>query len=272
MTGRAGVLAVGANSFFARCWSAGAYARANVRFVSHQAIGDDALLAGIHTVVSFVRPDDYDRRELAPNEDANTRLAQWLAPSERRLVILSSRQVYGDAASPFREEQRPEPRTVGARNRLATESRVAQAMGERVTILRCANLFGFELQPGRTRFMATMLRGLLQDGHITLNVSGLTRRDFLPDQAVARALDRVAAAPVAGVLNLGSGVGTPLAELAGAVIRGFGSGEFIELSDKMRDAFVLDMSRWQRHYGAPCQAAAVLQRAEDIGRKLRDCR
>jgi hypothetical protein len=117
--------------------------------------------------------------------------------------------------------------------------------------------------------MATMLRSLKARGRIELNVSGETRRDFLPDTAVVEGLTRAAQALAPGVFNFGSGVGTRLADLAAAAIRGFGSGELIAPSDDIVDPFVLDMDKWNRRYGPLCEAGEVLARVEQLGGELR---
>ncbi len=64
-------------------------------------------------------------------------------------------------------------------------------------MLRLANVLGYERAPGRRTFLALTLERLAREGAIHYDMSPFVERDFLPVDALACLLAKIAAAPPA---------------------------------------------------------------------------
>ena len=261
MPGR--VLAVGRHGFLAR-HALQALDPGEVRAVGHDEIDRPGLLDGVGAVVNFCR-DPAGR----PVETAtDLRLARRIGDRDVAYVMLSSRKVYAHAASALSETSPTAPADAYGRHKLAVEDALRDLLGERLTVLRLANVFGDERAPGRRTFVAILLDRLAREGRIRYAMSPFVERDFLPVGAFARLLGRIARAPPGGVLNVGSGIGLPVGRLALWVLEGFGRGELVIEATAEADAFVLDIGRLQGLYGRPCSFGDLRDACLAIGRRL----
>jgi UDP-glucose 4-epimerase len=265
---RAGrLLVVGAGSFVARHFLA--TCRQPLSAVGHEAIDQPELLKGVDRVISFARhpllgSEDYDLGAMDPD----LCLAERIAGRDIDYVMLSSRKVYGPSARPLAETDPMAPQDLYGRQKLAVEQALQARLGPRLTILRLANVFGYERGPARRTFMSQLLDGLADEGRIRFDMSPFTARDFLPVEACARVLARLVAAPPGGVLNVGSGIALPTGRLALWVLEGYGRGELVIQSTRERDAFVLDVTRLTDCYGPPCSHDDLRLACLELGRRL----
>lgn len=252
------ILAVGAGSHLASVWRNSKPRGVHVEFASHEAIHRPDSLKSHSVIINFCRHPDLDRCEIAIAELPEVRLARQIAPTNCRLVQLSSRRVYaGTSSGRLSELSKVGPATPNGINKLNGETAVLELLGDRASILRLANVFGLELQHGRRTFMARVLTGLRVDGRVTFDVALSTARDFLPDRAFVRILERIASEPAPGILNVGSGIPTPIGDIAAWTIEGFGGGSLANSSNEERDSFVLDVSRMTARYGNACSVADI---------------
>jgi UDP-glucose 4-epimerase len=196
------------------------------------------------------------------------RLAQRVAGRDIDYVMLSSRKVYAPSARPLAEADPTAPQDRYGEHKLAIEQALRARLGERLTILRLANVFGYERGPERRTFLSLLLDGLADAGRIRFDMSPFTARDFLPVEACARVLARIVAAPPGGVLNLGSGIALPTGRLALWVLEGYGRGELVIESPREHDAFVLDVGRLRSLYGEPTTMAELRESCLQLGRRL----
>lgn len=262
------VLVVGRNSFIARHFLA-AYPRQQVRSVSHEEIDAPGLFDGIGCVVNFTRHPLIASDEYAPERmDTDLHLAERIGERVIAHVMLSTRKVYAPAAAPLAEDAPIQPQDAYGRNKRAVEEALRARLGDRLTILRLANIFGFERTPGRRTFLSILLDRLLSEGRIRFDMSPFVERDFLPVESCARVLARVAQDPPGGVLNVGSGIGLPTGRLALWIIEGFGRGELVIEQPREHDAFVLDINRLRSLYGDPCTLLELRERCLELGRRL----
>jgi UDP-glucose 4-epimerase len=182
--------------------------------------------------------------------------------------MLSSRKVYAPGEAPLSEISATGPGDTYGRQKLAVEQALRDLLGERLTVLRLGNVFGYERAPGRRTFVATLLDRLAREGRIRYAMSPFTLRDFLPVAAFARVLANVVRAPPGGILNIGSGIGLPAGRLALWILEGFGRGELVTSSTGEKDAFVLDIARLEGLYGRPCTQADLRDACLAVGRRL----
>ena len=262
------LLAVGRNSFLAGHFL-DAVPRTEVRAVSHDGIDQAGLLDGIGCVVGFARHPLLGRDRYRPDEmDPDLRLARAIGNRPIAYVMLSSRKVYAPGSDSLSEDSPTGPADAYGRHKLEIENRLRALLGERLTILRLANIFGYEHTPGRRTFLSVALDRLRQAGRIVLDMSPFVRRDFLPVEACARILARIAGRPRGGMLNVGSGIGLETGRLALWIIEGYGRGELVASSPEEKDPFVLDIGRLARLYGPPTSLEEIRESCLAIGRRL----
>jgi UDP-glucose 4-epimerase len=266
---RAGrVLVVGRHGFLAQHFLS-APGTAQVEAISHEQIEQPGLLDGIGCVINFTRhplaaSDEYRIEQT----DTDLRLARRFGDRDVAYVMLSSRKVYAPAPTPLAETAPTGPGDAYGRNKLAVEQALQSLLGERLTVLRLANIFGYERTAGRNTFMSISLEHLAREGRIHYAMSPFVERDFLPVEALVRVLARVVDAPPGGILNLGSGIGLPAGRLALWMLEGFGRGELVIESTEEKDAFVLDIGRLEALYGRPCSFEDLRDACLAIGRRL----
>ncbi len=262
------ILIVGQGSFLAR-HVLGTLPGDRVRAVGHDQIDRPDLLDGVATVVNFARHpllgSDHYRPEVM---DADLRLARRIGARAISYVMLSSRKVYAQSDRPLAESAPTGPTDAYGRAKLAAEHSLRQLLGERLTILRLANVFGYERLAGRRTFLSLVLERLQADGEIRYDMSPFVTRDFLPAVAFASLLAGIAQAPVGGILNIGSGIRLPTGRLALWILEGFGRGQLVITSPREHDPFVLDVTRLTSLYGPPCSLDELRDACLDLGRRL----
>jgi UDP-glucose 4-epimerase len=270
-TGR--ILIVGRNSFLARQALAGLPAD-RVRAVGHEAIDRPDLLDDVGCVVNFARHPLLGSEHYRPETmDADLRLARRIGAAPIGYVMLSSRKVYAPDGRPLAETAATGPTDAYGRAKLGAEQRLQELLGERLTILRLANVFGYERIAGRRTFLSLVLERLAADGEIRYEISPFVARDFLPIASFARLLARVAQAPPGGILNVGSGIGLPTGRLALWILEGYGHGRLVITSPREFDGFVLDVARLTSLYGPPCSFDDLRAAGLELGRRLAaECR
>jgi UDP-glucose 4-epimerase len=261
------ILMVGRNSFLGQHFLVAA-ASLRMRAVGHGEIDRVDLLDDVATVVSFARHPDMGRDGYDLTHDPDVRLAHRIGGREINYLMLSSRKVYAQSEAPLLESSPLGPRDAYGRNKLAVEEELRRRLGARLTVLRLANVFGYERSPGRRTFLSIMLDHFATQGRIHYDMSPFAERDFLPAEHAAALLARVAAAPPGGVLNVGSGIALPAGRIALWIVEGYGGGELVIGSPEERDSFVLDVTRLRSLYGDPCSLEDLRQSCVAIGRRL----
>jgi nucleoside-diphosphate-sugar epimerase len=239
----------------------------------HDASLGDAL-RGSDTVVNFAIAPAAFTAPYDPDIDQDLRVAEAAAEAGCRFVMCSTRRVYGADVrlGAVETDSANGDETQYGRNKAHSEKAAIRICGEQATILRLSNIFGLEYDAGRQRtsFFAQMLRGLRQDGLVRFNMSGLTRRDFLPVEICARAVVTAIQARVGGIFNLGAGFPVTCAALAQAVIAGYGEGRLAVDTDQVRDEFFLNMGKWHSRFPAPIGEPELLAYCTELGRRLRN--
>lgn len=261
------ILLFAQNSFLAR-HVATALPKAAWRGASHGDIDDPGLLDGIEVVLSFAKPPAIGQGSYDLGDDPDLRLVARIGDRPVRFVMLSSRKAYQPATIPLAEDAALGPADAYGRNKLALEQRLGSQLGDRLTILRLANIFGYER--GRRTFLGLLLDRLANEGAIRFDMSPFVGRDFLPVERFAGIVARIARHPPGGVLNVGSGIALPTGRLALWILEGFGRGRLVIESPREHDAFVLDVRRLTDRYGPPCNQDALRAACLAIGRRLAD--
>ncbi len=239
------------------------------RLVGHDRLDDPTLLNGVSTVVWAGRHPTLGTPAWRLEADLEPRLARRAAERGIAFLSLGTRKVYAPSPRPLREDDPLGPGDLYGAQKLLLEERLAAIPNLRLTRLRLANLFGFERDPGRSSFLTRLLGTLARDGEVRLDASPFTVRDFLPVERGAVWIARLAQEPPGGIVNLGSGVGTPIGRLALAVIEWFGRGRLVVEAAVERDGFVLEVARLRALLPEAVVAPeAILDACRAIGRRL----
>ena len=263
-------LLVGRHGFVARAIGKAA-ADGQLRAVAHGELGRSDLLDGIDCVLACakhpaIHGDDYDLER----DDPDVRLARQIGERAIRYLMLSTRKVYAPSLAPLDEDAPLGPNDAYGRNKLRVEERLRELLGERLVVLRLANVFGFELEAGRRTFLALLLRSLASSGQIRFDMSPFTRRDFIPVERVAELVLQLADVNLRPppVLNVGSGIGLACGHLALWILEGYGRGELVITQPGERDAFVLEVRRMSGLLGPAIEVDDLRVACLAIGRRL----
>ena len=180
---------------------------------------EQPFAGGAATVVwaaGHVTPADTTRRQAALADLAGlVGAARRSAPSPHIVLLSSGGAVYGPPAlAPFSEADEPSPPNEYGRIKLAEERLLADA-GLPHTTLRIANPFGpAQVAGGRPQgVIGVWMRAVLAGEPITIFGDGSTVRDFVYVDDVAAAVAAAVERAPEGPINIGSGLGTSLADL-----------------------------------------------------------
>jgi UDP-glucose 4-epimerase len=155
-----------------------------------------------------------------------------------KMVFVSSRLTYGAGGdAPIDESHQPDPLCVHGVHKLAAEQYLrvyAHAYKLRFAIARLTNPYGLGQPAGRTAYgvVNRLIHQALAGKTLSIYGDGTQKRDYIYIDDAVEALLRLGAAGESDgrIYNVGSGVGTPLVEMARSIVRIAGSGtiEFVE--------------------------------------------
>ena len=244
-----------------------------------RALGDEALalghrsddwldrIDGVTAIVHAGRDPRLGKPDYRLEDDVELQIARVVAARGLPLLTLGTRKVYAPADLPLGEDAPLGPTDRYGEQKLQMEEKLQALLGDRLTRLRLANIFGFER--GRQGFMGLMLDGLERHDTIRFDMSPFVARDFLPVELAAAAIASLLQAPPGGIVNIGSGVPLETGRLALAVIEGRGAGRLVVENAHASDAFTLDVRHMRALTGMATDAAGLLRRGTEIGRQLR---
>lgn len=206
--------------------------------VLHGDLRDEATVAravdGVCAIFHLAGASGHRRSMTAPLEDLSLNaaataslLAAWAkgAP-EARVVLASTRQVYGRARGPLTEAHPVEPRDVNGVSKHASEEllRVFDRSGKRGTALRLTNAYGarMPLSEARGHVLGSFFRRALRGEMLEVFRPGSDRRSFVHAEDVAAAFLAAASSDECGGQRLNVGGSPPcsiraLAELVGEI-------------------------------------------------------
>ncbi|MDB4173020.1 SDR family oxidoreductase [bacterium] len=262
------ILVVGANSFLARSFVKALDPRHLVRAISHDEVAS-APLREVDCVINFAFHPALMKEPYQLEYDIDRRLLDALGGTDVHYVMLGSRKVYGiGCGQTFHEDDDLDPAGNYGQNKALIESHVRESRPGRHTIVRISNVIGHGI--GTHTFIGQALQTLCQEGRISLNIDGSTRRDFLPLKELSNSLVSLALKRPPGTFNLGAGFSTPVGDIAQWLIDGYGSGS-IEITDHSeRDAFVLDISRVNRIVRTITQPDSIRDVCKTLGRCMKN--
>lgn len=264
------VLVIGKNSFMAKQFISSNRDRFECTAISHDEDIGSLAIEEFSSVVNMAYDPSYFRESYAAGLDFDLQVAKSVAGKGPHFFMMSTRKVYGTGAPfPTTESAPVSPTDQYGINKAVTEQAVRALLGPKCTILRIANVFGFEI--GRHTFFGIALSTLKRESRIVLDVSPFTQRDFLSVEGFAEMLGRTVVALPAGTFNLGSGKAYPIGQIALWLIEGFGGGELVVKATAERDSFLLDTTKLNEIIGNDAMDDRDLRtRCLEIGRRLKN--
>lgn len=184
------------------------------------------LAGGSSVGLSIALPfEDFSR-----TVSSTARLLEWLRGSapDCRLIVASSAAVYGaDHTGPISEDAAPAPMSPYGQHKLMMEQlckSYSVTFGVRSTVTRLFSVYGPHL---RKQLLWDICSRLQQDGQaLVLGGTGAEIRDWTDVRDVARLLAHIGEMPqqtAYRVINGGSGRGTSVADIAGMLVKNWGS-------------------------------------------------
>lgn len=263
------LLLVGGKSFIAREF----IERSDrpLRAVSHMEVTDADVWSDVDCVVNFAFSPLLHTQTYCPDEDIDLRLAEVARDRGCHYVMISSRRVYNrEAQWGATESSLAMGADVYGANKVKIERNLAGLLGERLTILRPGNVFGFEIEVGRSRFGAFLLNQLASTGDIHLTINPFTRRDVIPVDYFCAVVDAVVDRRPSGIFNVGVALPVEVGRIALWLLQGFGSGRLIV--DNMADAeeFSLDSRRLESMLSMSCGVDRLTEFTRSLGVRLKD--
>jgi dTDP-4-dehydrorhamnose reductase/UDP-glucose 4-epimerase len=261
-------IVVGRSSLLAREFAA-RHPGVVLRGIGHAQADDDAAYMGARCVVNFAFSPDLEARPYDAALDIDSRIASHAQRRGMHYVMVSSRRVYA------RDRQWDATEAMDApgmddygRNKATIEARLRGNLGDRLTILRPGNIFGYEPFPGRRRFGAYLQHQLLTTGRLHLTVDPSARRDLVPVEFFCRVVREATQRRIPGVFNVGAGRATRVGDAARWLLAGFGSGSLSVDATEPANEFQLDCTRLRETFGLACGMADVEAAWRAIGARL----
>lgn len=259
------VLVVGAGSFIARQWTT--TAGKHISFVRHNALNAGAVKQ-CDVVVNCAMSPVFKSSAYQEGEDCDLAAARLAAESGKHFVMLGTRKVYqpSNTTKLLDETSALGPQDYYGQNKLYSEEKITSLLGEHCTILRIANVYGYEL--GRRSFFGLAMTKLREQRVISLDVSPFVERDFIAVEKLIELLDLICQNQSAGIFNVGSGCPLQLGRIAQWLIEGYGLGSLIVSDVKERDGFVMDTAKLKKALKADVSQINFKDHIKKIGNQL----
>ena len=177
----------------------------------------------------------------------DVKLARMIKGSETKLVMISSRKVYGsrNLADEIAETAPLQPLDAYAKNKAAAEKAIQRIIPGQSLIVRVANVLGEPVnRTGYKTLMGWISESILTRGKLIVTENPETRKDFITRDYLQKALSVLIHKKVSGIINVGAGFALSLERLLTDIV-----GEehiFFEGNVPPRDQFVLNVDRLHR--------------------------
>lgn len=140
-------------------------------------------------------------------------------------VMLSTRKIYGSSTilKTYDETSEQKPYDHYSENKLLSETKIATQFGDRTTIIRGSNLFGYE--PNRNSMMGYFIDQLDKDGIIRYNILSTTSKDIIHVDDATKILSKVCSQKPIGLYNLGTSFPYTMLNIGIFLLDGFNDGK-----------------------------------------------
>jgi len=184
-------------------------------------------------------------------------------------VTFSTSKVYPKTStiSVYDEYTMVEPFDYYGENKLKTEGKLISNYGDKTTILRGSNIFGFEY--GRNSFLGYCMSQLVNEGKITLTLADTVTRDFLPVESLSYIIDRVIQVRPLGIYNLSANYGLSVRTIVTNLIKGYDYGGVItKKSYEIDRQFIMNNSKLKNTLGIEIGPFDYYEIFNNLGKRL----
>ena len=202
-------------------------------------------------VINFTIQPEFSQRNLTASELIDAQIAKCLVGSHTKLVMLSSRKVYGshENADIIKETDNLDPQDFYAKNKVKAEQALQMILPNRHLILRIANILGEPVNRiGYKTFMGWISESILATGKLTVTENRKTKKDFITRNYLHRVMFSLIDKEATGIFNVGAGFALTLEDLLTKI-----AGEkniIFEDIQPPRDQFILNTDKLH-HYMQP---------------------
>lgn len=234
-------LIVGRNSFIAKHTNFLDFDRCSYDDLEHRNLKDYDVIVNCALHPLF-KTQPY-REEI----DIDFQVGKMACESGAHYVMLSTSKVYGTSKTcqTYDENSKVSPYDYYGENKLNTELKLLSNFGNKITILRGSNIFGYEY--GRNSFMGYCMTQLVNEGRIKLTMPESEKRDFLYVHDAVELIRKVCDVEPFGIYNLSSGVGTPVGTIVNNLINGYEHGGYVEVENNTFERqFILDNAKLKK--------------------------
>lgn len=167
-------------------------------------------------VINFTIQPEFSCKTLSQDELLDVKLARMIKGSETKLVMISSRKVYGsrNLADEIAETAPLQPLDAYAKNKAAAEKAIQRIIPGQSLIVRVANVLGEPVnRTGYKTFMGWISESILTRGKLIVTENPETRKDFITRDYLQKALSVLIHKKVSGIINVGAGFALSLERL-----------------------------------------------------------
>ena len=195
-------------------------------------------------IINFTIQPQFFQKELSEEELIDVQIAKKITSSKTKLIMLSSRKVYGAHmdADILQENDAVQPQDFYARNKLKTEDLIRHFLPNQYLILRIANILGEPVNRlDYKTFMGWISKSIISQGKLIVTENPHTKKDFITKEYLQKALFALIFYNKIGTYNIGAQFALPLKELLTKIV----GKENISFDNATppRDQFILDSSK-----------------------------
>ena len=199
-------------------------------------------------IINFTIQPEFYQQDLSTHEFIDVQIAKCLIASNTKLIVLSSRKVYGSHknADIIQETDNLDPDGAYARNKVKVEQAVRMILPNQHLILRIANILGEPVNRlGYKTFMGWISESMLTKGKLTVTENRKTKKDFVTRHYLQQAIFALIEKDVNGTFNVGSGFAFSLEDLLTKIV---GKKQVIfEDKEQPRDQFILNPEKLHQY-------------------------
>lgn len=207
------VAIVGANAYLAKNISR--YFENLTYYNRLEYVPNPGVLKTYDYIVNFSLQPEFKTQILKPDDIIDVQIANIIKDSKCKLVMISSRKVYGSNArlAKYTEKSALNPVDVYAKNKVTAERCVLDILPDRCLILRLGNILDEPTDKKEyNTFIGWIAESLKSKGILDVTEHPDVKKDFITRDYFQYALHELIVKNCVGVYNIGAGYGISLKE------------------------------------------------------------
>lgn len=206
-------------------------------------------LKDFDVVINFTLQPVFSKQILPNDQLIDGQIASVLAGSNTKLVMLSSRKVYGSYPDSVLLSERDQLNPVDfyAKNKATAEKIVSEKLPDQHLIVRIANILDVPTERKSYKtFIGWISEQIFSSGFLSVTENRQVKKDFISRDYFHQALHDLIKKDAKGIINIGSGFALPI-ELILTKIVGKSNIRFTENEPPARDQFILNVEKLHQY-------------------------